>query len=514
MRRGSAPDDQTDGIAREARTSVTDHRDDSRIATELTRTGTSPDPFAAAVRATRMPMVITDPHQPDNPIVFVNDAFSQLTGYARDEILGRNCRFLQGPETDPADVAQIRDAIERQVPIEIDLLNHKKTGEAFWNRLLVSPVFDDQGRLTYFFASQFDATLERDRLVRLQADRDALEREIERRTHALRRSEERLHFILRASRLGSWTLDLADMRLVASESCKRNLGRDPGEPFTFDDLIAAILPEDRDRMQAAVRDSIETRSDYDIEYRIRTPGGEVRWLQIRGQPFYDADGAPLSMAGVTLDVTERKRGEEHRALLAEELNHRVKNSMATIQSIANQTLTHATSLAEARTAFNARLQSLSAAHDILTRDAWEGATLAEIAEEALRPFRSGAGTRFTIGGPPIRLPPRLALAFVMALHELATNAAKYGALSDDRGRVLLTWEVTGDARLRLRWEETGGPPVSTPARRGFGSRMIERVLAAEIGGTAEVEYRPGGVVARVEAPLPEAGLPVGGPAGG
>ncbi|AWN51719.1 HWE histidine kinase domain-containing protein [Methylobacterium sp. 17Sr1-1] len=493
---------------------MTERRDDSRIATELIRTGASPDPFAAAVRATRMPMVITDPHQPDNPIVFVNDAFTRLTGYARDEIVGRNCRFLQGPETNPADVARIRDAIERRVPVEIDLLNHKKTGEAFWNRLLVSPVFGEDGQLTYFFASQFDVTLERDRLVRLQRDRDALEREIERRPLALRRSEERLHFILKASRLGSWTLDLDGMRLMASESCKRILGRDPAEPFTFDDLIAAILPEDRERMQAAVRGSIETRSDYDIEYRIRTPTGEVRWLQIRGQTFYDADGAPLSMAGVTLDVTERKRGDEHRALLAEELNHRVKNSMATIQSIANQTLTHASSLSEARTAFNARLQSLSAAHDVLTRESWEGATLAEIADEALRPFRTGAGLRFAIDGPPVRLPPRLALAFVMALHELATNAVKYGALSTEAGRVLLTWEVTFDGRLRLRWEETDGPPVSAPARRGFGSRMIERVLAAEIGGTAEVEYRPGGVVAQVEAPLPVVGVVVGGNAGG
>ncbi len=484
---------------------MTDPRDDTRIAAELTRTSASPDPFAAAVRATRMPMVITDPHRPDNPIVFVNDAFTRLTGYARDEIVGRNCRFLQGPETDAADVARIRDAIARREPIEIDLLNHKKTGEAFWNRLLVSPVFDESGQLTYFFASQFDVTLERDRLVRLQRDRDALEREIAQRTQALRQSEERLHFILKASRLGSWTLDLAEMRLRASANCKWNVGLEPDAPFTYDDLIAAILPEDRERMQVTVRDSIETRSDYDIEYRVRTPAGEVRWLQARGQPFYDADGAPMSMAGITLDVTERKRGEEHRALLAEELNHRVKNSMATIQSIANQTLTHATSLPEARTAFNARLHSLSAAHDVLTRDAWEGATLAEIVEEALRPFRTGAGRRFRIAGPPVRLPPRLALAFVMALHELATNAVKYGALSTEQGQVLLGWEVTADGLLRLRWEETGGPPVSAPSRRGFGSRMIERVLAAEIGGTAEVAYRPGGVVAEVEAPLPETG---------
>ncbi|AWN48651.1 histidine kinase [Methylobacterium terrae] len=495
---------------------MSDRREENRIAAELTRTGTSSDPFAAAVRATRMPMLVTDPHRDDNPIVFVNDAFSRLTGYARDEILGRNCRFLQGPETSRDDVAKIRDAIERRVSVEIDLRNYKKDGEPFWNRLLVSPVFDDDGQLTYFFASQFDVTLERERLVRIQRDRDALEREIERRSHALRRSEERLHFILKASRLGSWTLDLDDKRLVASDSCKRTLGRDPGEPFSYDDLVAAILPEDRDRVQAAIAASVASRSDYDIEYRIRTPAGEVRWVQFRGQPFYDADGAPLSMAGVTLDVTERKRGDEHRALLAEELNHRVKNSLATVQSIANQTLAHATSLAEARTAFNARLQSLASAHDVLTRESWEGATLAEIVEESLRPFRTATGARFKTGGPPVRLPPRLALAFVMALHELATNAVKYGALSNAQGRVILNWDVVDGAspgRLWLRWEEIGGPPVAEPTRRGFGSRMIERVLAAELGGTAEVEYRPRGVVATVEAPLPEvAGRAEGTPA--
>jgi PAS domain S-box-containing protein len=136
----------------------TDH---DRIEAEIDRKGLSTDPFAAAVRATRMPMVITDPHLPDNPIVFVNDAFSVLTGYAREEILGRNCRFLQGPETDPSDVYKIHDAIARREPLEIELKNYKSNGEVFWNRLLVSPIFDDSGELTYFFASQFDVSVER-----------------------------------------------------------------------------------------------------------------------------------------------------------------------------------------------------------------------------------------------------------------------------------------------------------------------------------------------------------------
>jgi PAS domain S-box-containing protein len=487
---------------------VADYQERSRFEAEFARTDASTDPFVSAVRATRMPMLITDPNQPDNPIVFVNAAFSNLTGYGHDEIIGRNCRFLQGPETNRDDIAKIRSAIARRVPVEIEVLNHKKDGEVFWNRLLISPVFDRDGELTYFFASQFDVTLERDKLARVQRDRDALEQEVARRTNDLMRSEERLRFILSAARLGAWTLDLAEMRLLASDSCKRNLGREPDEAFTFADLIDAVLPEDRDRMQAAIENSVATRSDYDIEYRVRTPRGEVRWLQDRGQPFYGVEGQPLTMAGVTIDITDRKRAEEHRTLLAEELNHRVKNSMATLQSIANQTLRNAASLEDAHRTLDARLQSLATAHDVLTRKDWVGAPLGQIVDESLLAFQSGAAQRFVVSGPEIWLPPRLTLAFTMALHELATNAVKYGALSDDAGRVILTWDIVDGSQpgqLWLRWQEVDGPPVVAPTRRGFGSRLIERALAAEMGGTAAIDYRRRGVVFTLEAPLPDQG---------
>ena len=484
---------------------VTSSAEQDRIVAELVRVSDSSDPFAAAVKATRMPMLITDPHRPDNPIVFVNQAFIKLSGYSREEILGRNCRFLQGPETDQADIARIRDAIERRVPIEIDLLNHKKCGEVFWNRLLISPVFDEEGQLTYFFASQFDVTLERDRLVRLQRDRDALEQEIERRNDDLTRSEHRLEFMLAAGRLGAWSLDLTERRLVASDLCKLNFGRPLGEPFTYDDLVAAVVPDDRERMQAAMQAAIAGRTDYDVEHRVAAPGGEVRWVQLRGRASYRADGSPLSMAGISLDVTDRKRADEQSALLAAEMKHRVKNSIATVQSIAHQTLRNAASLEDARKTLDARLNSLACAHDILTSETTAGATLAEAVESALQPFRVTPRNRIRVGGPEVRLTSRLTLAVVMALHELATNAVKYGGLSNESGRVILNWDVEGTAsqRLVMRWEEVDGPPVEKPSRVGFGTRMFERVLAAEFGGEAKIDYRPYGLVLTVEAPLPE-----------
>ncbi|SFM67416.1 PAS domain S-box protein [Methylobacterium pseudosasicola] len=318
---------------------MNDFSDGARIDAEITSTVVGSDPFAAAVRATRMSMVITDPRLPDNPIVYVNDAFVRLTGYAREEIIGRNCCFLQEPETSLEDVARVRDSIERRVTIEIDLKNRRKDGTVFWNRLLVSPVFASDGELTYFFASQYDVTLEKERLVILQRDRDALEAESARRSLELIQNEERLRFKLKAGRLGAWTLDLGVMRLISSDGLKKNLGRSPhAPPLSYEEMIAAIHPDDRHRKLAARDAAIAGHSDYDIEIRIITPRGEIRWLQFRGRASLRADGTPLSIAGISLDITDRKRAEEHRDLLAGELNHRIQNTLATVQSITRQTL--------------------------------------------------------------------------------------------------------------------------------------------------------------------------------
>jgi PAS domain S-box-containing protein len=288
-----------------------------RLSAELTGLDESTNPFVAAVRATRMPMIISNPRLPDNPVVFVNDAFCRLTGYAREEILGRNCRFLQGDGTDPAAVSLIHEAVHALRPIEIDIRNYRKNGEAFWNRLLLAPVHDAHGTLAYFFASQVDVTLERERLAGLESHNAALTAELAGRLHAHRDREQELRFALEAGRLGSWTIDLTHEELSASTICKAHFGLGPQAPFTHADLLAAVHEADRERVVAALRHSVDTATDYDVEHRAVTPDGATRWVVMRGRPVYADDGRPLRMSGISLDVTDPKRAERIRQALVD-----------------------------------------------------------------------------------------------------------------------------------------------------------------------------------------------------
>jgi two-component sensor histidine kinase len=237
----------------------------------------------------------------------------------------------------------------------------------------------------------------------------------------------------------------------------------------------------------------------DTMARRATVRGEVmsvvvgpRWLAYRLFPLGDGLGI------VFRDITDLKSAEEHRELLINELNHRVKNTLTIVQSIAAQTFKGTD--AGTRADFEERLLTLSNVHSLLTDESWDGAELHAVIRASLRPHLVDGRSRIAFEGPDFRLRSKSALALSMALHELGTNALKYGALSVETGRVALHW-TTDDGRFRLCWQEDGGPPVSLPSRTGFGSRMIERGLSAELQGKVNIDYRPAGVICIIDAPL-------------
>ncbi|HEV2605209.1 MAG TPA: PAS domain S-box protein [Microvirga sp.] len=270
------------------------------------------------------------------------------------------------------------------------------------------------------------------------------------------------------------------------------LGQTAHRYFTPEDVAAGQVEQE---MRTALRDG----SSPDERWHLRRDGSRF-WATGELMPLRDDAGAVVGFVKVLRDATEQRRAGEHQRLLINELNHRVKNTLATVQSIASQTLRNADTAEGAREAIEDRLMALSRAHDVLTRENWEGANLHEIVAQAVAPYSSRGEDRLHLRGEPVRLPPRMALALAMALQELATNAVKYGALSNETGQVRIAWR-DGDGRLHLTWTEQGGPPVKAPSRRGFGTRLIERSLASDLDGEVRIAFEPSGLVCTVDAPL-------------
>lgn len=260
-----------------------------------------------------------------------------------------------------------------------------------------------------------------------------------------------------------------------------------------------LHPDHRERVATHLADRIAAGEAWEDTFPLRGADGTYRWFLSRAEPIHAEWGRVALWFGTHTDVTERKAAEEHRELLIHELNHRVKNTLAMVQSVAAQTLRGRCEDA-LWSDLQGRIFALSAAHDLLTCRNWEAVELGDLARRALRPhIRDDRPGSFAFDGPREFLEPKPALALSMALHELGTNAAKYGALSTVAGRVGVSWEVEGE-ELRLTWHESCGPRVVPPQRRGFGSRLIERGLAAELNGTAELLFHPDGVICRISMP--------------
>jgi PAS domain S-box-containing protein len=304
--------------------------------------------------------------------------------------------------------------------------------------------------------------------------------------------------------IGYWELDLKAMNLQLSPRGKTLFGGDPDLPFDYPALLAALTPDDLDRRREALKRALEEGQPYDIEYRLEIAPGVVRWVNTRGRVVAWSGGKPQKMAGVVLDITDRQdayaalaEADNRQRLLIDELNHRVKNTLATVQSITRQTAKGAVSIPAFRASLEARLMSLSGTHNLLTRGSWEQASLSDLLAQEAAPH---AAEQMVLDGPQVQVSPRQALALGMIFHELATNAAKYGALSAPTGRVTVSWR-THAGRLFIDWRETGGPAVSAPSRKGFGSILIERLAVGELQGRAAVDFAAEGLECTIEIAL-------------
>ena len=313
---------------------------------------------------------------------------------------------------------------------------------------------------------------------------------------------------LSLGRVGTWETDyLKGVRLWSDAgmalfglSLPGGRGRVGGDE---DEYARALHPDDRHLAQH-FRKLADKQDTFPAEYRIIRPDGSLLWLSGHGQVVARGlDGSAHRLVSVMVDITDRKASEQHVKSLLREMSHRSKNLLSVIQAIARQTVRTAGTLEEFARRFVPRLHGLATSHDLLIEQGWQGAPLAELLRVHLAPFFDGDSSRLQMSGPDVMLSARAAQAVGLALHELATNAAKHGSLSSPTGKVVIKWEIdTNQGRagqLRLTWSEHGGPPVRNPSSKGFGHMVIERIVADSLGGEVSISYAPQGLTWTISA---------------
>lgn len=411
----------------------------------------------------------------DGRFALVNNRFCEIVGYTEGELLDMRMQDITYQPDLPENLRLLETLLATGESFEIEKRYVRKDGSLVWVANTISGLRDNSGQIR--------------RLVGVVIDISERKRAQE--------MERRLAAIIASSDDAILSTDLNMTIKSWNTGAERLYGHSVDE--AIGQSVMMLVPEDRSDEEPAILAQIRAGQKVEpYETKRRRKNGQLVDVLLSVSPIYDPYGRIVGASKIAHDISAKKEAERLQTVLVGELNHRVKNVLATVMAIARQTLGRGDVDRTSVETFDARLTSMARAHDLLIHGNWEQAELTAVVRQALSPYPK---ERFEIHGPTMQLAPRAVVSISLALHELATNAAKYGALSVPDGRVAIVWSLEGDGsdRLRLRWQEAGGPTVEPPTRRGFGSRLIENLLAAELNGEVQVSYEPSGLICEVRA---------------
>jgi two-component system CheB/CheR fusion protein len=402
----------------------------------------------------------------------INERLAQINGLPVEAHIGKRQDELV-PEAHVA-VSEVQKEVFR-------------TGQAAYGLEIRAETPADPGRMREFLVD-FYPVFEGAEVVALGScvREVTAERDLQRR---IAESEARLTFALENHHLGAWDVDLATGRVETTALHNRIFGfEEPVTDWDAEMTTEFVLQEDQPSVRAAYEKAIATGEHLLLNYRIRRRDGAIRWVEIQGRPIVDESGQPVRFAGTIEDVTERVEADRRKDILLAELEHRVKNILAVVQAIARFTARSSQDKEQMTRSLIDRLAAISRTHDALTEGGWRPQSLKGLVEAEIAPYAEPSNARYEYLGDDVWLDPAVALSLGLALHELTTNAAKYGALSTEEGKIRVTVEGACGILRRLDWSESGGPPVTEPEREGFGTFLIKNLLAQELDASIEVRY--------------------------
>jgi PAS domain S-box-containing protein len=417
----------------------------------------------------------------------VNAAMCKFVGYSEAELLGRSVYDITHPDDITLDQKLCHRLDAGESDFDVEKRYVRKDGKAVWARTTVNVIRDESGRPLRHMAVIQDIN------ARKRAEED------------VRAGKDRLQLALDAAQLGSWQYDPL-RRVVSGDARCQEIFDFAEHEASIEEVIKRVHPDDAESVRMALAASLDPADPKRsaTEFRVRRRDGALRWVETLGLAYFEGaqhERRAVSMAGTAQDITERKEREEKEHLLMHEINHRAKNMLSVVDAIAHQTAIKSPEDFIER--FSERIQALSANQDLLVRNEWNGVEINDLVHAQLAHFADLIGPRIAVNGPKLRLRAASAQAIGLALHELATNAGKYGALSTDGGHVDISW-AAADGTLTMSWTERGGPPVCAPQRRGFGTIVMETMTERSVDGAVDLDYAPAGLTWRLNCPAANA----------